>query len=259
DLVAAEDTRYAGKLLAHHHIRASLISYHEHNESERAPDLANRLRSGVSIALLSNAGTPTISDPGYTLIKACIAYCIPVKPVPGVSAAITALSVAGLATDAFVFEGFLPKKKAKRNKQLQSLAHESRTVVFYESPKRIEMLLSEIKQMMGDRYCVLAREMTKTHEEFIRGSASEILNRLRDRMAIKGECTLLVGASTASPSPPMAQIREAVRQSLSDGGRRLGDISKEIAKQFSVSKQLVYAEGLKIKKQIEPNRQDGVE
>ena len=192
DLVAAEDTRHTGRLLAHHNIKCRMISFHEHNERERTPDLINRLKAGSSVALVSNAGTPSVSDPGYRLVKETIDSDIRVIPIPGVSAAITALCVAGMPTDSFVFVGFPAKKKARRLNQLNDLAGVHRTIVFYESPRRISTFLEEIIDIMGDRYGVLAREMTKLHEEFIRGLLSEILSSLNARPAIKGECTLLV-------------------------------------------------------------------
>ncbi|MCK4988264.1 MAG: 16S rRNA (cytidine(1402)-2'-O)-methyltransferase, partial [Desulfobacterales bacterium] len=181
DLIAAEDTRKTGNLLAHYQIKNRLISFHEHNEKKRTPEIIGKLLDGISIALVSNAGTPSISDPGYRLIEAAIANKITVSPIPGVSAATAAMSVSALPTDSFVFIGFLPRKKAKRQQFLNELAVEPRPVIFYESPKRILTLLEEIISCMGDRPAVLAREMTKLHEEFIRGSVSEILKTLKSR------------------------------------------------------------------------------
>ncbi|MCK5418905.1 MAG: 16S rRNA (cytidine(1402)-2'-O)-methyltransferase, partial [Desulfobacterales bacterium] len=172
DLIAAEDTRKTGNLLAHYQIKNRLISFYEHNEKKRTPEIIGKLLDGISIALVSNAGTPSISDPGYRLIEAAIANKITVSPIPGVSAATAAMSVSALPTDSFVFIGFLPRKKAKRQQFLNELAVEPRPVIFYESPKRILTLLEEIISCMGDRPAVLAREMTKLHEEFIRGSVS---------------------------------------------------------------------------------------
>jgi 16S rRNA (cytidine1402-2'-O)-methyltransferase len=183
DLVAAENTRHTGRLLAHHNIKGNLISYHEHNEVKRTPELIHRLKTGSSVALVSNAGTPSVSDPGYRLVKEAIANNIKVIPVPGVSAAVTALSAAGLPTYSFIFVGFPAKKKAKRLKQLKELASEIRTIIFYESPKRILTFLEEIIDAMGDRYGVLSREMTKLHEEFLRGFLSEIHYILNARPA----------------------------------------------------------------------------
>jgi len=192
DLIASEDTRWTKKLLDHHQIKNRLISYHEHNEVERTKALVEKLRGGLSVALVSNAGTPSVSDPGFRLIREAIANDIVIVPIPGASAIITALSASGLATDSFVFVGFLSKKGGKRRNQIQALEGEERTVILYESPFRILPLLKELIEIMGNRRGVLSREMTKTHEEFLRGNLSEILNDLNNRPAVKGEITLLI-------------------------------------------------------------------
>ncbi|MFC1488804.1 16S rRNA (cytidine(1402)-2'-O)-methyltransferase [Thermodesulfobacteriota bacterium] len=247
DIVAAEDTRHAGRFLSYHSIKANLVSYHEHNEKERTPGLIKRLHSGSSVALVSNAGTPLVSDPGYTLIKSAIDNDIPVIPVPGVSAAIAALSVAGLPTDSFVFVGFPPRKKQKRLSQLKHLANEEKTLVFYESPRRILTLLDEMLSIMGDRYGVLSREITKLHEEFIRGSLSEILHTLQERPSVKGECTLLV-TGFQKEAVAVESIRKEIKKELEAPGSRLSDIAKKIAKKYGLSKKTVYDEPLKIKR-----------
>jgi 16S rRNA (cytidine1402-2'-O)-methyltransferase len=200
DIIAAEDTRKTRRFLSHHNIKGRLISYHEHNEPNRTESLIGKLMAGASVALVSNAGTPTVSDPGYPLVKAAVENRIPVVPVPGASAAITALSAAGLPTDSFVFLGFLAKKKAKRLKQLYELATEKRTLIIYESPKRIVSLLDELSRYMKERYVVLSREMTKRHEEFLRGTPAAVRDRLSSRPKVKGEITLLVaGTPTGFP------------------------------------------------------------
>ena len=168
DRIAAEDTRKSGRFLAHHGIKSQLVSYHEHNEAKRTPQLIEKLLAGSSIALISNAGTPSVSDPGFRLIKAAIEHQIMVTPIPGVSAATAAMSVSGLPSDAFLFVGFAPKKKGKRTKFLTSLGARSESLVFYESPKRIISLIEDIIACMGERNAVLAREMTKVHEEIRR-------------------------------------------------------------------------------------------
>ena len=175
DLVAAEDTRHTGKLMKYHNIKCHLISYHEHNEKERTPLLIERIESGSSIALVSNAGTPTVSDPGYMLLQSALEKGIRVIPIPGVSAGVTALSISGLPTDSFIFIGFPAKKKAKRLKQLREFADEKRTLIFYVSPGGMLAFMEEIADVMGDRYGVLCREMTKLHEEFLRGRLSELI------------------------------------------------------------------------------------
>jgi len=214
DLIAAEDTRKTRRFLEMHAIKGSLISYHEHNEDERTPKLIAKLKKGLSIALVSNAGTPTVSDPGYRLITATLAGNLDVIPIPGVSAATAALSAAGLPTDSFVFLGFPAKKKTKRLQQLNDLASEPRTLIFYESPRRILTLLGEIKDVMGDRYAVFAREMTKLHEEFLRGRLSEIVIQLKQRTDIKGECTLLVAGCDKGESQSWEVVRQQVRTAV---------------------------------------------
>ena len=246
DLIAAEDTRHTGRLLSHHKIKGNLVSYHEHNEKKQTPGLIKKLKEGLSVALVSNAGTPSVSDPGYCLVKEAIANNINVVPIPGVSAAITALSAAGLPTDSFVFIGFLSKTKNKRFKQLRELANEQRTMVFYESPKRILKLLDEIKLIIGDRYGVLSREMTKLHEEFIRGSMSEILQNLKARSAIKGELTLLVKGYIKDKDVPLEIVRQEIKNNIKLTGNSLSSLAKQIAIKYGLPKNKVYEEALKI-------------
>ena len=247
DTIAAEDTRHTGRFLSHHKIKGNLVSYHEHNEKKRTPDLIKKLKQGLSVALVSNAGTPSVSDPGYCLIKAAIAGNIKVVPIPGVSAAITALSAAGLPTDSFIFIGFLSKTKNKRFKQLRELANEQRTMIFYESPKRILKLLDEIKLIIGDRYCVLSREMTKLHEEFIRDSVSEIFQNLKARPAIKGEITLLVKGYIKDKDVPLKIVRQEIKNNLELADNRISSIAKQIAIKYGLPKSKVYEMALKIK------------
>jgi 16S rRNA (cytidine1402-2'-O)-methyltransferase len=250
DLIAAEDTRKTRRFLELHAIKNSLISYHEHNEAERTPKLVAKLKKGISIALVSNAGTPTVSDPGYRLITASLADKLKVMPIPGVSAATTALSAAGLPTDAFVFLGFPAKKKAKRLQQLNDLASEPRTLIFYESPRRILALLGEIKDAMGDRYVVFAREMTKLHEEFLRGRLSEIALQLKRRASIKGECTLLVAGSDKEEIQSWEVVRQQVRTAVINRQNSLSMIAREIAAKYGISKNEIYTQALKIEKEL---------
>ncbi len=189
-LIAAEDTRHSRKLLSHYQISTPLISYFEANEAIRIPLLLEKLQQGVSIALVSDAGTPGISDPGYRLVKAAREQHIPVIPIPGPTALIAALSVSGLPTDRFVFEGFLPARGGKRKRRLEALREEERTIILYESPYRILSLL-ETLQSWGDRRVVIAREMTKVFEEFLSGSIPEVLATLQQRK-IQGEFTVIV-------------------------------------------------------------------
>lgn len=250
-LVAAEDTRHTARFLEYHGIRANLISCHEHNEEERAFQLIRRLRQGMSVALVSSAGTPTVSDPGYRLIVEAIRNNIRVVPIPGPSAAVTALCASGLATDRFIFEGFAAKKKAKRRRRLEQLANESGTLIFYESPRRILTLVKELLEIAGDRYAVLGREMTKLHEEFIRGNLSRILKCLSERPVVRGECTLLVEGLSGKKNPPSRDFEKELRNGLINGDDRLSVLSKRIAARYGLSRNTVYEEGLKIKAEID--------
>jgi 16S rRNA (cytidine1402-2'-O)-methyltransferase len=247
--IAAEDTRHTKKLLSHHGINTRLISLHEHNERTRVPELIRQLEVGDCLALVTDAGTPAVSDPGYRLVSQAVTRGISVVPVPGVSAVITALSVGGLPTDSFVFVGFPAKKQGQRIRQLQGLAREPRTLVFYESPRRLIRLLTEIHHAMGERRVVLGREMTKLHEEFLRGRISSILTALGDRPMIKGECTLLVegSADAAAASGPVdsASIETAIGAALAKGAS-LADASREVAGALGVSRRRVYDLGLKL-------------
>lgn len=240
DMIAAEDTRHTGRFLAAHGIRQHLISCHEHNESERATGLIGRLCAGRSIALVSSAGTPTVSDPGYALVKAAVENGIAVIPVPGVSAAAAAMSVCGLPTDAFVFVGFCSRKKTKRGDQIRALADQPRTIIFYESPRRVALLVSEIREVMGNRRAVLCREMTKIHEEYLRGRLSDIETALAQRGGVRGECTLLVaGPEKNGPADP-ARIESDIREGLSGEGVSLNTLAKTIAVAHGLSKSEAY-------------------
>ena len=250
DLIAAEDTRKTRRFLDLHAIQGNLISYHEHNEAERTPKLIAKLAKGLSIALVSNAGTPTVSDPGYRLITSALTKNVEVIPIPGVSAATAALSAAGLATDSYIFLGFPAKKKAQRLQQLNNLECEPRTLIFYESPKRIRMLLAEIEEIMGDRAAVLAREMTKVHEEFLRGRLSEISMRLKTRTSIKGECTLLVAGWDRDESLSWEVVEQRLRSAVISRRNPLTSIARELAAESGISKNKIYTQALKIQKEL---------
>jgi 16S rRNA (cytidine1402-2'-O)-methyltransferase len=250
DLIAAEDTRKTRNFLELHAIKGSLISYHEHNETERTPKIVAKLKKGMSIALVSNAGTPTVSDPGYRLITAALADNLNVIPIPGVSAATAALSAAGLPTDSFVFFGFAAKKRTKRLHQLKDLASEPRTLIFYESPRRVLALLAEIESAMGDRYAVFAREITKFHEEFLRGRLSEIAIRLKNRDNIKGECTLLVAGCDREESQPWEVVMQRLRTAVINRRNSLTSIARDIAAESGISKNKIYTQALQIEKEL---------
>lgn len=197
DLIACEDTRRTQKLLNHYQIHTPTTSYHEHNEMTRAPELILEMEQGSVIALVSDAGTPVLSDPGFRLIHLAIRHKIPVIPVPGPSALVAALAAAGLPMGEFVFAGFLPARKAARCKVLTELAAWRKTIVFYEAPHRVLDALGDVHEVLGNREAVVAREVTKVHEEFLRGSVTEIRKRLRQAPP-KGELTIIVGPG----SPP---------------------------------------------------------
>lgn len=249
-VIAAEDTRHTGKLLARYEIKNTLISCHEHNETRRIDEFILRLNQGDDIALVSDAGTPSVSDPGFELIRACTRSGIPVIPVPGPSAVVAGLSVSGLPTDAFLFQGFLPRKSGKRRDQLGALANERATLVFYESPRRIIALLTELVDILGDRPGMLAREITKIHEEYLRGNLSHIIDCLRSRTSVKGECALFVSGSDKDDSPMVSQegLDEFIVAALQDSTLGTGDLAKAFAKKYNLSRKFVYERILALRK-----------
>ena len=249
DVIAAEDTRRTGILLKAHHIDTRLISCHEHNEKQRAPKLIEKLKKGASAALVSDAGTPTVSDPGYRLVRAAVTAGISVVPIPGVSAAMAALSVSGLPTDAFVFIGFPEKRAARRLKQLSGLADRRETLVFYESPRRITGLLKAVIECMGDRPAVLAREMTKQYEEFIRGPVSRIIAELEPRGGVKGECTLLVAGHLEEEQADTGEVKTEIARQLASGAVGTAEISRQVVRKFHLSRKEAYALVLEVKAQ----------
>jgi 16S rRNA (cytidine1402-2'-O)-methyltransferase len=255
-VIAAEDTRHTRKLLARHEVSTPLISYHDHNKEKRTPGLIKKLKSGDSIALVTDAGTPSISDPGHYLVRAAIREDVPVVPIPGASALTAALSVSGLPTDSFVFVGFVPRKSAKRKQLLENLKGEPRTLIFYESPKRLIGLVREIITLMGDRKAVVARELTKLYEEVIRGSLSDILESLETRSSLKGEHTLLVGGNEGTEKVDTDLVLNDLRQLHLETGRPLSDLVKEVAGKYGLSKKVVYEEALKLKKEGQITSED---
>lgn len=237
--IACEDTRQTRKLLNHLGMEGQLIALHEHNERERASEIVHRLIRGDSIALVSDAGTPLISDPGYRLIDAVFEAGLTVVPIPGPCAAIAALSASGLPTDAFYFGGFLPPKTTQRQKALTSLKSLEATLIFYEAPHRIIECLEDIEAVLGNRSVVVARELTKLYEEFLRGPASEVRAKLTARDTIKGEFTVLIGKAAKNANDDQRPIEEAVAELEAQGVARM-DAIKTIAKQRGLGKREVY-------------------
>ena len=194
-LIAAEDTRVSGVLLKHYEIATSMLPYHDHNKEQATPGLLRKLENGDDIALISDAGTPLISDPGFYLVRAAVAQGVEIIPIPGASAMLAALVASGLPSDRFTFEGFLPRKKGRQTR-FKFLAEDPRTIIIYESPHRISRTLKDISEYMGDRQVVVAREITKKFEEFMRGSVSEVRGQL-DTRSIKGEVVIMIGGNKA--------------------------------------------------------------
>ncbi len=237
DLVACEDTRQTRKLLDHYGIHKQTVSYHEHNETLRAPELVARLEAGAAIALVSDAGTPLVSDPGYRLVARAVERGVRVEPIPGPSAVLAALAASGLPTDAFHFGGFLPARSSQRRKLLSSLKDTPATLVFFEAPHRIREALADIDEVLGARPVVLARELTKLHEQFLRGTASELRHT---PIPAKGEFTVLIGKAAAIERPaadiPAAQ---AIEERMRAGMDRMEAI-KAVARERGLSKREVY-------------------
>ena len=238
DVIACEDTRQTRKLLDHYAIANPLVSYHEHNEAARAEELASKLQAGASVALVSDAGMPLVSDPGYRLVRAAIGAGIRVVPVPGPSALVAALAASGLPTDAFFFGGFLPPKAGQRARTLEALRDEPATLIFYEAPHRIIETLGDIENVLGERTVVVARELTKVHEEFLRGTAAEVRAALAARPSVKGEITLLVGKATASRADDTT-VEAAVEAYIREGVSRMEAV-KKVAKDRHLPKREVY-------------------
>jgi len=243
DLIACEDTRQTRKLLDHYGIARPTVSYHEHNEMERAAELVEQLRAGATVALVSDAGMPLVSDPGYRLVHAAVEAGIPVVPIPGPSAVLAALAASGLPTDAFHFAGFLPSKPIQRAKLLEALEDEHATLIFYEAPHRLVEALEAIQEVLGPRPVAVARELTKVHEEFLRGTAAEIGAQLAARDSVKGEITILVGKATAPP-PDDRPLHQAVEELIAGGLPRM-DAIKQVARRRGLSKRQVYEQLLR--------------
>lgn len=241
--IAAEDTRHSRKLLTHYGIATPLLSYHDHVERTKAPRLVERLKGGEDIALISDAGTPAIADPGYRLVRAAIDAGVKVVPIPGPSVVVAGLSVAGVPTDRFAFEGFVPAKAAARRAFFAALRHEPRTVVCFEAGRRLVDALRDLAAEMGERPVVIAREVTKLYEDFVRGEASELAARA-EQLTARGEVTLFI-APAAAGAEVMGEdeVRAAIAR-LRGEGLHLKEIAKRLAKEAGWSARDVYRIGL---------------
>lgn len=238
DIIAAEDTRHTQTLLRRFTINTPLLSYHEHNERAKTGQLLARLERGENIALVSDAGTPAISDPGYRLVVEAVRAGIRVVPIPGPSALIAALSAGGLPTDGFNFRGFLPARKRERRSKLRELRGDRYSIVVYETPHRLKESLDDLCEIFGDRRMVLAREVTKIHEEFLRGRISEVIGKVSQR-EIRGEVTLIIeGCSDVKP-PSEEALREEIAK-LKGEGMRVKEIAEIIGEKYGYSKREIY-------------------
>ena len=240
DLVAAEDTRRTGKLLAHLGIKARMVSLFEGNERERSERLLEELRGGGQVALVSDAGMPSVSDPGFRLVRACAEEGIDVTVVPGPSAVTAALAISGLPMDRWVFEGFLPRRAAERRSRLRELATDRRTVVLFESPRRLVATLREMLEELGDRGVAVARELTKLHEQVVRGRVSEVLEAFADADP-RGEVVVVLEGASPAAAPLDELVAEA--RALVEGGMRKRDAATDVAARRGGSANAIY-EGL---------------
>lgn len=245
DLIAAEDTRHSLKLLSHFGISKPLTSYFDHNQQIKGERILNALRQGKSVALISDAGTPCVSDPGYQLVRDAVAEKIPVVPVPGACAAITALAASGLPTDSFTFAGFPPSRQGKRRTFLSGINSLPGTLVLYEAPHRLLDTLNDIREVLGERQVIVARELTKMFEEFIRGTASEVIAAVSQGI-VRGEVVVLIapGEAAAEENEPLEQV---LRRLMSDGTLSIKDAAKQAATISGVSRSEAYSEALRLK------------
>jgi len=251
-LIAAEDTRHTKKLLNHYQINTKITSYYEYNKFKKAPYLVEILKNGQDIALVSDAGMPGISDPGYVLVNLVLKNNIKIIPVPGVSALITALVVSGLPTDKFVFEGFLPRKIKERKRYFKSIENEERTLIFYETPHRLKRTLKDMLEIWGDRKIVIARELTKKFEEIIRGNLSQVITEINTK-EIKGEITLVVQGGIKKKENDTTDflkdecIMEGYLRKLKNQGYSNRDIIKIAQEKLNIPKNLIYKKLLEMK------------
>ncbi|MFZ1919777.1 MAG: 16S rRNA (cytidine(1402)-2'-O)-methyltransferase [Terriglobales bacterium] len=246
DLIACEDTRQTQKLLSHYGIQTRTVSYHEHNEMTKSAELVVDLESGAKIALVTDAGMPGISDPGFRLISLAIRHHVPVIPIPGASAFLAALVASGLPTDSFRFSGFFPAKSGQRRKLLESVRESPRTQVFYEAPHRLLETLSDVCDVLGEaRHIVVAREVTKLHEEFLRGRAGEVLDQLKKRGEVKGEITVLIAKTDTQdlrPETSTVTVAQRVRAVMESEKVDEKAALKKVAKERGIGKSEAYRE-----------------
>jgi 16S rRNA (cytidine1402-2'-O)-methyltransferase len=242
DAIACEDTRHTQKLLNHYGIKKRLVSYHDHNENTRAPELISELKNGASIALVTDAGTPIVSDPGHRLVALCAENNIPVVPIPGASAALAALAGSGLPTERVLFVGFLPARQGERRRALSELANNSATLVFFEAPHRIANMLSDAAEILGPRPAALARELTKLHEQFLRGTLVDLAKKLH-ATPLKGEFTLVVDPpppEDAAAAPKGLTLRQRVEQLIRTESLDRKAALKQAAREFGIPRREAY-------------------
>lgn len=252
DIIAAESTKHTKGLCSHYDIKTRLISYHQHNHRTRAPELMNKLRAGSRIALVTNAGTPALSDPGALLIKMAVDEGIEVSPLPGASAALAAISVCGLKIDRFVFMGFLSSRQGKRKKELKELADESKTIIFYEAPHRLLTFLEQLFEIFDNRYIVVLRELTKAYEEIIRGNVKDIIDQFYNR-ELRGEFTIIVKGKEAGKGDDKLtpDVIDRIKTMVASKKSGVKNMATEISEEYNLKYRAVYKEILKLKRAID--------
>jgi len=246
DLIAAEDTRHTRLLLSRHGISGPVTSYYDAVERARAPGIVEKLKAGARVALVSDAGTPGIADPGYHLVRGALAAGVPVVPVPGPSAVTALVSVAGLAAERFVFEGFLASRPGPRGPRLAALASEPRAIVFFEAGRRLAAFLAAAHAALGERDAVVARELTKRHEDIMRGTLGELAARVATMERVRGEVTVLVAARGAGEAPVAGIDLDARIRAARAAGRRVAELATEIAAETGVARRVVYKRALEL-------------
>lgn len=246
DLVLCEDTRTTSRLLQRYQIKTRMKPYHDHNAARQRPAILELLKDGKSIALVSDAGTPLVSDPGYKLVKACLKEGLNIQMVPGVSAPVMALALSGLPSDQFQFCGFLPAKSGARRQVLEQVKDSRATLIFFESAQRLAASLKDVGDTLGDREAAIARELTKLHEEIIRGPVSRLIDQIESRRALKGEITLVVAPATPQIATPDSQeVRDALVGALSE--MPASKAAADVAKRFGLSRKALYEQAISLK------------